>query len=133
VLTYLDSVIVIYLIEQPPVFGARAATKVGAILANGDRLAVSDVVRLECRVGPLMAGNATRLAEFDAFFASPDVQVVPVTTAVFDRAALIRARHRFRLADSLNLAAAVEAGCGALLTNDQRLSRFPDVPVEVLP
>ena len=105
----------------------------GAILATGDRLAVSDLVRLECRVGPLAAGNATRLAEFDAFFASPDVQVVPVTTAVFDRAALIRARHRFRLADSLNLAAAVEAGCDGFLTNDARLSRFPDVPVELLP
>jgi predicted nucleic acid-binding protein len=37
------------------------------------------------------------------------------------------------LADSLHLAAAVEGGCDRFLTNDARLSRFPDIPVEVLP
>ncbi len=37
------------------------------------------------------------------------------------------------LADALQLAAAVEGGCGLFLTNDRRLSGFPDIPVEVLP
>ncbi len=36
-------------------------------------------------------------------------------------------------ADALHLVAAVEDGCGLLLTNDHRLSGFPDIPVEVLP
>jgi hypothetical protein len=37
------------------------------------------------------------------------------------------------LADSLHLTGAVEAGCNRFLTNDRRLSAFPDVTVEVLP
>jgi hypothetical protein len=37
------------------------------------------------------------------------------------------------LADSLHLAAAVEAGCDRFLTNDTRLSAFTALPVEVLP
>jgi len=34
--------------------------------------------------------------------------------------------------DALNLAAAIECGCSVFLTNDTRLSRFPDIAVEVL-
>lgn len=39
----------------------------------------------------------------------------------------------YSLADSLHLAAAVEAGCDRFLTNDQRLAAFPDMTVELLP
>jgi predicted nucleic acid-binding protein len=73
------------------------------------------------------------LRRFDAFFTAPGMQVLPVTPAVCDRAALIRAQHRFKLGDALNLAAAVEGGCNVFLTNDVRLSAFPDIIVEVLP
>jgi len=41
--------------------------------------------------------------------------------------------HKFKLGDSIHLAAAVEAGCDRFLTNDTRLSKFPDITVEVLP
>ena len=90
-------------------------------------------MRLEYRVKPLKTGDTVKLTLFDTFCMRPDVQVVPITTAVFDRATLIRATHNFKLADSLHLAAAVEAGCDRFLTNDTRLSGFIDIPVEVLP
>ena len=73
------------------------------------------------------------LALYDDFFALPNVQIVPITQAVFDRATLIRATLNFKLADSLHLAAAVEAGCDLFLTNDTQLGRFPDITVEILP
>ena len=47
-----------------------------------------------------MTRNAAKLAVFDAFFARPDVGIVPITTAVFDRATSIRAPHGFKLGDS---------------------------------
>jgi len=55
-----------------------------------------------------------------------------VTAAVCDRAAAIRAAHNLKPLDSLHLAAAIVHGCTRFLTNDNRLSRFPDIPVEVL-
>ena len=73
------------------------------------------------------------MADFDAFFPRPDVRLVPIATAVFDRATVIRATHNFKLGDSLHLAAAVESGCDRFLTNDNRLSAFTDIPVELLP
>jgi predicted nucleic acid-binding protein len=63
----------------------------------------------------------------------PDVRLVVITTAVFDRATLIRAAYNFKLGDSLHLAAAVEGRCDRYLTNDNRLSAFTALPVEVLP
>jgi uncharacterized protein len=129
---FLDSNIVIYLIEQPAEWGPRASLRAEAILEAGDRMVVSDLVRMECRVRPLAAGDEQGLADFDEFFASGNVQVVPVSAEVCDRAALIRARHRLRPLDALHMAAAIEHGCDRLLTHDQRLSGLSEIPVEVL-
>jgi len=133
VLIYLDTNIVIYLVEQTPGWGARASTRIAAVRARHDRMIVSDLVRLESRVKPVSLGDALSLADFDSFFGSQDVQVVSLTTFVCDRATEIRARYRYKLADAMNLAAAVESGCDVFLTNDMRLSRFPNIAVEVLP
>ena len=99
----------------------------------GDQIAVSDLSRLECRIKPVRTGDAASLTQFDAFFARPDVQRVPLSTAVYDRATLLRATYNFKLGDSLHLAAAIEAGCDLLLTNDHRLSKCTEIRIEVLP
>lgn len=132
-LVYSDSVILMYFFDHTGPFNVRAMTHLASLAAAKDCLAISDLVRLEYRVKPLKTGEIVRLMLFDAFCARPDVQVVPITTAVFDRATVVRATHNFKLGDSLHLAAAVEAGCDRFLTNDTRLSVFPDIPVEVLP
>ena len=98
----------------------------------GDTAAFSDLSRLECRVKPIALGAMKVLADMNAFFMRPDLHFVPITTAVFDCATLIRATHNFKLSDSLHWAAAVEARCDRFLTNDARLAAFTDFPVEVL-
>lgn len=130
---YCDSVILIYFLDAVGPFNVRAVTRMATMQAAGDIAAFSDLTRLECRVKPLKLGATTTLADFDAFFTRPDIRLVPITTSVFDRATAIRATHNFKLADSLHLAAAVEAKCDRFLTNDHRLDGFPDIMVEVLP
>lgn len=71
-------------------------------------------------------------SDFRTFFNSPEVGVLPITAAVADRAAEIRATHGVKPLDALHLAAAVEHGCTRFLTNDAGLKFFPDIPVEVL-
>jgi uncharacterized protein len=87
---------------------------------------------VECRVKHVASGDAVKLADMEAFLNSSDVVHVPMPFAVYDRACQIRATYRFKLADALHLAAAVEAGCGAFLTNDHRLNACREIPVEVL-
>ena len=130
-LIYLDSVI--YHIGGDPPFRARANKRIADLESAGDRFAVSHLSRLECRLRPIRIGDAAALALYDDFFALPNVQIVPITQAVFDRATLIRATFNLKLGDALHLAAAVEAGCDRFLTNDTALARFPDIPVEILP
>jgi predicted nucleic acid-binding protein len=130
---YCDSVILIYFLDTVGPFNVRTLARMAAMHVSGDKVAFSDLTRLECRVKPIKLGATKTLSDFDSFFARPDVGWVPITTAVFDRATSIRAAYNFKLADSLHLAAAVEAGCNRFLTNDARLSSFPDIPVEVLP
>jgi predicted nucleic acid-binding protein len=131
-MVFLDASPIIYLLEQPPVWGPKATARITALLAGGELLAVSDLIRMECQVGPLKAGDAVLLAKFQMFFASPDVRVLQITGLVTDRAARIRAQFGFRPLDSLHLAAAVENGCALFLTNDARLTSFTGMAVEVL-
>jgi len=133
VLIYVDSVILIYLLDAVGPFHLRARGRITALESAGDLTAVSDLSRLECRVKPLGTGDAATLARFDAYFARTGIRVLPLPSTVFERATLLRAAFNFKLADSLHLAAAILAGCDRFLTNDARLSRCTDVPVEVLP
>jgi predicted nucleic acid-binding protein len=132
-LVYCDSVILIYFFDHTGPLNVRATNRLAALAAAGDRIAVSDLVGLEYRVKPVKTADTVKLTLFDAFCSRPDVQVVPITTAVFDRATLIRAAYNFKLGDSLHLAAAVEGGCDRFLTHDNRLSSCTDIPVEILP
>jgi predicted nucleic acid-binding protein len=131
-MVFLDTAPVIYYVELHPVWGPKAAARLAALQAAGEVLAVSDLVRMECLVKPLRVGDAALVSDFATFFTAPGVVVLPLTAAVADRAALIRATHNFKPLDSLHLATAVVHGCTGFLTNDLRLNRFPDIPVEVL-
>jgi predicted nucleic acid-binding protein len=131
-IVFLDTNIVIYAVENPPTLGAPATARLGAARSAGDSFMVSDLIRMECLVGPLRSGNAALEVQFRAFFASAGVQVVPITAATCDRAAQIRATMAFRPMDALHLAAAVTHGAHAFLTNDTRLNAFTALAVEVL-
>lgn len=130
---YLNANFVIYFIELNPVWGAKVSARVASSLSKGDQLAISDLTRLECRVGPLLSGNMFLLNKFTTFFLSPDVRVLPLTAGVCDRAAELRAKYRFKTPDALHLAAAVEHGCDRFLTNDVKLTNCTEITVEILP
>ena len=129
---FLDANVVIYFVEQHPIWGAKATARIASARSSGDDIAVSDLIRMECQVGPLSSGDHALLADYATFFSRPEVRVLPITAAVCDRAAAIRAQYRFKPLDALHLAAAVDAGCGKFVTNDTRLQRFPDTHVEIL-
>jgi len=125
---YLDSCIVIYLIEGPSELHEAVAE---AIARVGDFLHVSDLTRLECRVGPMRGGDEPLLAQYDRFFALSSVARVPMTADVFETATSLRAAHRIHTPDALHLAAAIVGGCDELWTNDDRLAHAAGRHIEV--
>ena len=118
--------------EQNPAWVSKVIARLTRLRAANDRLVVGDLTRAECLVGPFLSGDAIVEASYRAFFADPDIQVVPMTAAICERAARIRAAHKFELVDSLHLATAAEHGCGLFLTSDAKLKTCGDIPVEVL-
>ena len=130
---YCDSVILMYFFDHSGPLNLRATNRLAALSAAGDEIAISDLVRLEYRVKPVKNKDTLKLALFDAFCIQPDIRVVAISKAVFEQATQVRASHGYKLADSLHLAAAVEARCDRFLTNDIRLAGFTGIAVEVLP
>ena len=130
----LDANCVIYLVEKNPLWGPKIISRVAAAMAAGDSIAVCDLARAECLAGALKSGDAAILADYQRFFSSPTVRMLPLTPAVCERAAAVRVASlmKIKLADALHIAAAVEHGCGRFLTNDVQLKRCSEIPVEVL-
>jgi uncharacterized protein len=131
-IVYLDTNCVIYFVELNPTWWPKVTTKLAGLRAAGHELAVSDLTRAKCLVGPYVSGDATVLASYQAFFADPAIKVLLLTKAVCERAARLRADYRFKLPDALHLAAAIAHGCGLFLTSDAKLAKCKDIIVEVL-
>jgi len=129
---FLDANLVIYIVERPPIWGQKATMRLATFRAAAEQLAVTELVRMECLVGPIKVGDTARRADFAAFFSAPDVHRLPITAAVAERAAEIRGTYSFQPLDSLHLAAAVIHSCTLFWTNDSTLKKFPDIPIEIL-
>lgn len=127
--TYLDAAPVIYSVQQVAPYAVRVDPR---LAAPGVVLVASELTRMECLIQPLRMGNGALVQEFDDFFAARVAEMVTFTSAVFRRAAEIRAQFNFKTPDALHLAAAVEGACTVFLTNDAQLTRFPGLTVEVV-
>jgi predicted nucleic acid-binding protein len=77
-------------------------------------------------------GDSDRVGDFDMFFSTRVDEMVDFTAAVFRRAAKIRASGGFKTPDALHLAAAIQGGCTAFLTNDSELIGFAGLAVELV-
>lgn len=121
-LIYLDSCLLVYAVEEDPVFGpstklrlAQAADTENAVLA------ISPLVRLECLVGPMKSGDRALRLRYERALSL--LRLLDMPPAVYDGAAELRARYGLRTPDALHLACAQHHGCRALWTNDDRLAR----------
>lgn len=115
---YLDSCVVIYLVEEHPTF---AAATEAFLPANPNLiLFVSDLTILECLVLPLRRQNKPIIERFNGWFSNATVLTLP--KEVFRNAAQFRADHpSLKTPDALHLATALYHKCHELWTNDERL------------
>ena len=126
---YLDSAPVIYVVERHTPYAEYLDMRLSIL---GDTLVASELTRLECLILPLREGNRRVLQDFDDYFATRVLEMVPLSREVMDIATLIRARYGFTTPDAIHLGAAIVAECDLFLTNDNRLARFNEIIVEVV-
>jgi uncharacterized protein len=110
--------LVIYIVEDISPWSMRIADALANVSSFG--FVVSELVRMESRVGALRKRNSALDASFEQFFAEhPPVQL---GTSVFGRATLLRAESRLATPDALHVACAIEERCDEFWTNDPRLN-----------
>lgn len=130
---YIDSCIVIYLLEGIPVLRGLAEQRLNQFLAAGSDIWLSELSRLECRVKPVKDNQAMLLSEYDRFFQLSDVHLAPISSLVLERATLIRATTSLKTPDAIHGATAIEYGCDCILTNDFKFRQLDaSIAIEVL-
>lgn len=111
-IAFFDASALIYLLEGQPSFATRVQAELAALAERhaGLRIALSRLSWLECRVGPMKANDAGRLARFDQFFAQPDLIWIELDRHVVELSTAIRVRHRLRTPDALQAACCLQLG-----------------------
>jgi predicted nucleic acid-binding protein len=126
----LDTAPFIYLVEEHPRFLPALAPVFEAADSGRIRLVTSALTLLEVLVVPLRAGNLALAERYEAILThGRGLDLVPLDTGLLRAAAQLRARHRVRTPDALQLAAALLRGCSAFVTNDRALPSIPGLKV----
>jgi len=130
---FLDTAPVIYYVEEHPRYVALVET-VFVRLDAGDFEAVTSPVTLaECLVVPCRNSNAKLQQGFtDLITNGNHTHFTIIDQSIGARAAQLRGRYNLCLADALQCAVALNAGCDAFLTNDIALKRVSELDVVVL-
>ena len=131
-MTYLDSNVVIRLIEGVDSSRLPIIARLAPLMAVPKSMMTSELARMECRVLPLRLGDTNTLKQFDLFLLGLEMDLISVSRDVLEKAAEIRATYNFKTPDAIHYATAILAGATTFLTGDKQLARAMEVPVEVL-
>ena len=134
-IAFFDACALIYLLEGKAPFSERVRTEVAELeqAQPGIGVALSRLSWLDCRVGPMKAGDSAALTLFDAFFARPDLVWVELTPEVIELAAVIRVRYGLRTPDALQAASCLQLGANhVMLTGDATFKRVHGLNVRLL-
>jgi predicted nucleic acid-binding protein len=128
--TALDTCIFIYLIEENPRYLPALWPIFDAANRGRRQLATSALTLLEVLVVPYRAGDPALAARYERLLTRGcGLRLLDVSRAQCKAAAQLRAGFALRTPDALQLAAALEAGCSAFLTNDRRLPAIPGLRI----
>jgi predicted nucleic acid-binding protein len=130
---YADAQIFIYSVEKHPTY-APALRPLWEAVARGDLEVVSsELTLLETLIGPLKRGDVALEADYERFYVSPGIRLLPITLSILRVGACHRATlSSLRTPDALHAATASDCGCTLFLTNDVIFRRIPGLPVVIL-
>jgi predicted nucleic acid-binding protein len=116
-----DSAPIIYTLEAHPKFAGRYEALFARHAAGELSLAVTTITIAEVLTGPLGAGEEALSKRYRTVLES--WQVVELTADIAETAARLRARHKLKLADAIQLASALAINADALVTNDRDFAK----------
>lgn len=128
-----DSAPIIYFVEQHPTYSPLMRTVVALLTRNQIQAVTTPVTLTECLVYPFRSNNAKLQQAFqDIILSGKNTSFLPTNDAIAKRAAMIRATYNLTVTDATQVATAIEANCGAVLTNDKTFARVTEIPILLL-
>ena len=130
---YLDSNCFIYSGERVDPYDALLTPVWDASRTGKIRIVTSELTRLEVLVQPVRLGDAHLEALYRGMLkSSRDLSLVPISSAVLERALTLRATQGFKTPDAIHAATALITGCKLLVSNDPAFRRLSGIQVEIL-
>ena len=117
----MDSAPIIYTLEAHPQLAARYKSLFARHAAGEFSLAVTTITIAEVLTGPLGAGEDALSKRYRAVLES--WHVVDLTADIAETAARLRARHKLKLPDAIQLASALAINAHALVTHDRDFAK----------
>ena len=129
----LDSSIFIYFLEKNATY-LEMAEEVFKWLEGAENSAVTSTLTMaEVLVYPYRLSNQKQVDQYFSLLSQfPNLEWAAPGLRIADVAARIRAIHRLRTPDALQVGTAIERGASAFLTNDLELSRVSEIEIVLL-
>ena len=89
---YADSCIFIYLLEGSIKRKAIITDIFAPKNFSSNRIAYSDLTKLECLVYPMRNGNHELYSKYEAMFKRNELYYIPITEKTFEQATILRAK-----------------------------------------
>lgn len=126
----IDSAPVIYFLEDHPLYAKHFAPLFDAAAEGRIQAVISAITLAEVLSGPLGSGNEMLAGRYrQALCGSPGWQLCEVDEEIAVTAARVRARHKFRLPDAIQVATTIVTRSHALVTHDKKLAKISDIKV----
>ncbi len=130
---FLDTAPLIYLFEEHERFFPPVRRILDDAYAVGAQLVSSMVTYIEVLTVPTRGGDTKLASRYRQFLTnSESLSIYPLNISVANEAVRLRAQHKLRTPDAIQVATAVVCGVDYFLTNNRDLARVRDVDVVVI-
>jgi predicted nucleic acid-binding protein len=132
-LVLIDTALWIYHFERHAQFGSAAGKIIEGLEAGKFRGVASELTLLELTVRPLQLARQDVADEYELLLDHfPNLELAPVTREILLLAAGLRARHRLRTPDAIQVATAIQRGATLAITNDDAWRALPVIETIIL-
>lgn len=131
---FLDTAPIIYFIEAHHEFGPLVKQVVELMNASRIQAFTSVLTLSEVLPKPVETGNDELAEKFKTYLKNgPNLTLLPIGETIGETAGALRGKYPYlKTVDAVQIAAALDAGAEAFLTNDKKLSKIMEVKILVL-
>ena len=129
----IDTSVWIYHFEEHSIFGEAAGRVIEELEGGRFRGIASELTLLEITVKPLQLGRQDAADDYETLLTYfPNLDLIPISRAILLDAAGLRARHRLRTPDAIQVATAFSSGATLAITNDEAWAHIAGIETLLL-